>query len=94
MWGKMDRLLFWDDKIKKKVLQQINNQLEIKNRMLKLIKFNENSKSSVSVRNKKINKLEEQIVLLQILQGKCLSVASKEDLEEINIMIEQFNKTM
>jgi hypothetical protein len=54
MWGKMDRLLFWDDKIKKKVLQQINNQLEIKNRMLKLIKFNENSKSSVSVRNKKI----------------------------------------
>jgi hypothetical protein len=72
-------------------MHYLNNQLEIKNRLLGMIITNPDRKTSGSESSKKALKYEQQITLLQNMLNHCSSIKNREDIKWLNGLIDQYN---
>jgi hypothetical protein len=87
----LQKLLFFDKKQKEDLTGYLENQIEIKNRLLGLIINNLDKKTSGINSRKKALKYEQQIILLQNMLNHCSSINSREDLKRFNSLIDQYN---
>lgn len=87
----MKKVLFFEGNEKLEFIHTIENQLKIKNRLLGLIISNDNKKTSKLESSKKALKYEQQIIILQNIMNLCVNIKSREDIRELNNMIEQYN---
>lgn len=87
----MNKVLFFNNKVKAKLLNDINESLRTKNRLLMLILTNPDKKTNVATRNKKQTKYEEQIIVLENIKQLVESCSTREDLESVNNMIRYYN---
>ncbi|MFS0862252.1 hypothetical protein [Fredinandcohnia sp. 179-A 10B2 NHS] len=88
----MDKILYINNESTSKLLTQVNDQLELKNRMLKLIITNPEKKTTVATRQKKQTRYEDQIALLENLKSLIHYCRTREDLQKINSLIEYYNR--
>lgn len=88
----MDKILYLNNESTSKLLAQANKQLDLKNRMLKLILTNPQKKTTVATRLKKQSRYEDQIALLEKLKNLIHSSQTRDDLQRINSLIEYYNK--
>ncbi|MBE4907198.1 hypothetical protein IMZ08_03885 [Bacillus luteolus] len=87
----MNKVLFFNNEGKAKLLNVINEILRTKNRLLMLILTNPDKKTNVATRNKKQSKYEEQIIVLENIKQLVESCSTREDLESVNNMIRYYN---
>ena len=87
----MNKILFVTDQEKIQILNELNESLETKNRLLKLIITNPDKKTSTTTRRKKQTRYEEQITLLEGIKSLLQSCKSREDVQKLNKMIDYFN---
>nr|WP_309098466.1 hypothetical protein [Fredinandcohnia onubensis] len=83
----MEKILTLSVDNKSDLLNLVNEKLEIKNRLLKLILMNPDKNMNVLERRKKQSRFEEQIYLLEDLKGMIISSTSNEDIQRINNLI-------
>lgn len=86
----MKKVLFFEGKEKLELIHTIENQLKIKNRLLGLIISND-KKTSKLESSIKAFKYEQQIIILQNMMNFSVNIKSREDIRELNNMIEQYN---
>lgn len=61
------------------IINEINKNLEMKNRLLKLIIVNPDTKTSPKVSEKKRFRYEMEIYLLETMKGKIMGCRSREE---------------
>lgn len=88
----MKKILFLNEKTIKDLEISINKQLEIKNRLLKMLYENDNHKLKPKELNTLHNKYMEQIFILDLLQSKLHLNANRHIISEINRLIDQYCK--
>ncbi|MED4352193.1 hypothetical protein P9265_07570 [Schinkia azotoformans] len=88
----MNKILFFTDKEKQSLIDEINNQLKIKNHLLKVLYENKRHKLKDYERNKLANKYKDQIILLDNMKGCCNTVKNRDDIHRLNSIIEFYNK--
>jgi Mg/Co/Ni transporter MgtE len=87
----LQKFLFFDKRQRDEFMHYLNNQLEIKNRLLGMIIINPDRKTSGSESSKKALKYEQQITLLQNMLNHCSSIKNREDIKWLNGLIDQYN---
>jgi hypothetical protein len=87
----MKKVLFLIEKDKKAFLNEINESLKIKNRLIKLIITNPDKKVSLTISRRIQFKYEEQILLLERIRSMVISCTTREQLGIINKMIARYN---
>jgi hypothetical protein len=87
----MKKVLFLIEKDKKALLNEINESLKIKNRLIKLIITNPDKKVSLSISRRIQFRFEEQILLLERIRSMVISYETREQLGIINKMIDRYN---
>ncbi|ETI66342.1 hypothetical protein [Neobacillus vireti] len=87
----MKKILFFQENDRKKLLFEVNERLITKNRLLRLIISNPDKKTSVMLSRQKKIRYEEQIMLLEAIRNKVISCDSREQLREINNLIDSYN---
>jgi hypothetical protein len=87
----MNKVLFLQEKDKNKLLNELSQILETKNRLLRLIITNPDKKTSARISRENQTRYEEQIILLEKIRGMILSCDSREKLQKINRIIDHYN---
>lgn len=87
----MNKILFFTDLEKQKLMDDINNQLKIKNHLLKVLYENNRHKLKDYERNKLENKYKDQIILLDNIKSCCNTVKNRDDIQRLNKMIDYYN---
>jgi hypothetical protein len=88
----MRKILFLDNSTRKELQNSVNKQLEIKNRLLKLLFENENHKLSSKEINLLHNKYQEQIYILDLIQSNLQLGTNRKIIQDINRLIDLYNK--
>ncbi|MBM7647496.1 hypothetical protein JOC78_000417 [Bacillus ectoiniformans] len=86
----MEKLLFFGPTEKARFLQTVRSQLETKNRLLGLIIRNPDHKTSLKERQRKINRYEQQIYLLQQMLLTSEEVKDRSGLKKLNHFISAY----
>ncbi|MGJ7913812.1 hypothetical protein [Neobacillus sp. LXY-1] len=86
----MKKILFLQENDRKEVLNEINANLETKNRLLKLILLNPDKKVSKNITREKQFRYENQIALLERIKGMVITCNSRQQINEINKLIEYY----
>lgn len=89
----MRKILFLNDNTRKELKNSVNKQLEIKNRLLKMLFENGNHKLSAKELNSLHNKYYEQIYTLDLIQSLLQSATNRKSIQEINRLIDLYNST-
>lgn len=89
--GILNKVLFFDEKEKMKFIAYLNNDLKIKNRLLKLIISNPDKKTSRIESGKKTFKYEQQIGMLQNILSQAMNTKSRDDIQKLNTMIDGYH---
>lgn len=86
----MNKVLFFTETDKQRLSNEINNELKIKNRLLKVLQENDNHKLNATERNKLANKYQDQIMLLESIRSTAGTVKNREDVQRLNSMIDYY----
>ncbi|MFN7249489.1 MAG: hypothetical protein ACK4M9_01645 [Anaerobacillus sp.] len=89
----MRKILFLDEDTRINLQKSVNKQLEIKNRLLKLLFENENHKLSSKEVNVLHNKYQEQIYILDLIQSNLQLGTNRKVIQDINRLIDIYNKS-
>lgn len=89
----MNKVLFLSEIEREMLIKTINNKLETKNRLIKLILDNPEKKTNGASRSQKLNRYEDQILLLGSLLQLVRKCRTRAEIQELNEMIEIYNKS-
>ncbi|MCT8137604.1 hypothetical protein H1D32_07490 [Anaerobacillus sp. CMMVII] len=88
----MKKILFLNEITSKELHQSVNKQLEIKNRLLKMLYENTNHRLNPRELSLLQNKYQEQIFILDLIQNKLHLVTNRQGVQEINRLIEKYSQ--
>lgn len=88
----MRKNLFLDDTSRKNLQLAVNQQLRMKNHLLKVLFENDDHKLKSKEFNALSNKYQEQIIILDLIQSKLYLGATRKHIQEINQLITHFEE--
>ena len=77
----MNKVLFITEIDKQRLSNEINNELKIKNRLIKVLQQNSDHKLNATERNKLANKYQDQIILLESIRSLAGTGKNREDIQ-------------
>lgn len=87
----MRKILFLDEKTKKDLQLNIDDHFKIKNRLIRMLFENDDHILSNKNLNNLHNKYQEQIVILDLINSILMSGKSRQQVQEVNRLINEFN---